>query len=92
MFFNRGDEALSISDITKGNPERLGQSGPKHPLDVPAGVVNVDCSEVVGGLVEHSYFLDEALADVAAVLRGQQDDRIPKRDYLPSANAYRLVA
>ena len=92
VFFNRGDEALSISDITKGNPERLGQSGPKHPLDVPAGVVNVDCSEVVGGFVEHSYFLDEALSDVAAVLRGLQDDRIPKRDYLQSANAYRLVA
>jgi esterase/lipase superfamily enzyme len=90
VYYNTGDEALALSDNTKGNRDRLGQRGPKHPLDVPAGVVNVDCSDVVGGLVEHSYYLDEALGDVAATLRGTREDLIARRDYVPSANAYRL--
>lgn len=91
VYFNRGDEALEISDSTKGNPDRLGAVGPKHPLDVPTGVVNLDCSEIVGGLVEHSYYLDEAFRDVSQVLAGQREDKIGKRNYVPSANAYRLA-
>jgi esterase/lipase superfamily enzyme len=91
VYYNSGDEALAISDRTKGNPDRLGQRGPKHPMDAPAGVVNVDCSEIVGGLVEHSYYLDEALGDVAATLRGEREDKIGKREYVSSANAYRLT-
>jgi esterase/lipase superfamily enzyme len=90
VYYNTGDEALRISDLTKGNRDRLGQRGPKRPLDAPAGVVNVDCSDIVGGLVEHSYYMDEALTDVAATLRGEREDRIPRRDYVASANAYRL--
>jgi esterase/lipase superfamily enzyme len=90
VYYNSGDEALMISDRTKGNPDRLGQRGPKHPMDAPAGVVNVDCSEIVGGLVEHSYYLDEAIGDVAATLRGEREDKIARRDYVASANAYRL--
>jgi esterase/lipase superfamily enzyme len=92
VYYNSGDEALAISDKTKGNPDRLGQRGPKHPMDAPAGVVNVDCSEIVGGLVEHSYYLDEAIGDVAATLRGEREDKILKREYVASANAYRLLA
>ncbi len=92
VYYNSGDEALMISDRTKGNPDRLGQRGPRHPMDAPAGVVNVDCSEIVGGLVEHSYFLDEAVGDVAATLRGEREDQIARREYLASANAYRLTA
>jgi esterase/lipase superfamily enzyme len=91
VYYNSGDEALAISDRTKGNPDRLGQRGPKHPMDAPAGVVNVDCSEIVGGLVEHSYYLDEAIGDVAATLRGEREDKIAKREYVASANAYRLL-
>jgi esterase/lipase superfamily enzyme len=91
VYFNRGDEALAISDATKGNPDRLGEGGPKHPLDVPSGVVNLDCSEIVGGLVEHSYYLDEAFRDVSAVLDGAREDRIAKRTYVASSNAYRLA-
>lgn len=90
VYYNSGDEALRVSDLTKGNPDRLGQRGPRHPLDVPAGVVNVDCSDVVEGLVEHSYYMDEALPDLAATLQGVREDKIPRRDYLASANAYRL--
>ncbi len=59
-------------------------------MDVPSGVVNLDCSEIVGGLVEHSYYLDEAFRDVAQVLAGTREDKITKRAYVASANAYRL--
>ncbi|MBK7642971.1 MAG: alpha/beta fold hydrolase [Planctomycetes bacterium] len=92
VYCNAGDEALRISDKTKGNPDRLGQRGPKHPMDAPAGVVNIDCSEVINGLVEHSYYLDEAIGDIAAVLRGEREDRIARRQYVASANNYRLTA
>jgi len=91
IYYNSGDEALEISDRTKGNPDRLGQRGPKHPMDAPAGVVNVDCSGIVDGLVEHSYYLDEAIGDVAATLRGEREDQIARREYVASANAYRLL-
>jgi esterase/lipase superfamily enzyme len=91
VYYNRGDEALHVSDLTKGNPDRLGTAGPKHPLDVPNGVVNVDCSQVVEGLVEHSYFLHEASSDLAATLNGVREDKIRGRNYVPSANAYRLT-
>jgi esterase/lipase superfamily enzyme len=91
VYFNRGDLALTTSDTVKGNPDRLGQTGPKHPLDVPTGTVNVDCSDVVGGVMEHSYYMDEAFADLAATLRGTREDLVPGRAYVPSANAYRLA-
>jgi len=71
--------------------DRLGESGPKHPMDVPSGVVNLDCSEIVGGLVEHSYYLDEAFRDLSQVLAGAREDKIPRRSYVASANAYRLA-
>jgi esterase/lipase superfamily enzyme len=90
VYYNRGDLALGLANWIKGQPDRLGESGPKHPLAVPSGVVNVDCSEVVHGIREHSYHLGPALPDIAQVLRGTREDQIPKRTYLPSANAYLL--
>jgi esterase/lipase superfamily enzyme len=92
VYYNRGDEALTISDLTKGNPQRLGQTGPRKPLDVPSGVVNIDCSEVVNGLVEHSYYLHEASRDVSATLSGRREDQIRGRRYVASANAYLLTS
>ena len=59
VYFNRGDAAMAISDVTKGNPDRLGDDGPRAPFQVPGKVSQIDCSHVVGGAVEHSYFVDE---------------------------------
>lgn len=56
-YFNTGDAALHISDYTKGNPDRLGTSGSARPSQVHNKVHQVDCSEIVSGLVEHSYYL-----------------------------------
>jgi len=94
VYFNRGDTALVISDKTKSNPTRLGSQGPREPLNVPANVNLIDVSEVVHGLVEHSYFCEDAktIADVTEVLRGRPPDMFDqKRRYVPSQNRYVLV-
>jgi esterase/lipase superfamily enzyme len=90
IYYNRQDKALLVSDLTKGNPDRLGTSGPKHPLDVQSGVVNVDCSLCISGFSEHSYYLDEVSRDIAETLKGKREDEIRHRVYLASANAYIL--
>jgi esterase/lipase superfamily enzyme len=93
VYFNRSDTALVISDKTKANPTRLGSYGPRAPLTVPGNVELVDCSEVVGGLVEHGYFLDDSstVRDVRAVLAGEAQDLIGGRRYLASQNKYVLA-
>lgn len=58
LYYNRGDAAMYVSDFTKGNPERLGTNGASRPALAHNKVQQVDCSEVVHGLVEHSYYLD----------------------------------
>ncbi|MDK2744578.1 MAG: alpha/beta fold hydrolase [Nitrospira sp.] len=57
VYYNRGDAALVISDFTKGNPDRLGSNGPARPSLVHNKVNQIDCSGIVKGLVEHSYYL-----------------------------------
>ena len=57
MYHNRGDVALVVSDFTKGNPDRLGSNGPARPNLVHNKVHKIDCTPIVSGLVEHSYYL-----------------------------------
>jgi esterase/lipase superfamily enzyme len=94
VYFNRGDKALIISDWTKSNPDRLGHKGPRKPLDVPSGVVLLDCTEVVqAGLTgsEHAYFLqDRVRSDIVAALNGTREDVVTGRKYVTSANTYVL--
>ena len=83
VYFNRGDLSMHISDYTKGNPPRLGADGVRAPGGLPSKVNQVDCSDVVGGLVEHSYYLKEkaVVKDMKAVLRGEEPDAIKKRRF-----------
>lgn len=92
VYFNNEDMAMAISDKTKGNPDRLGDDGPRIPRGVPGKVSLIDCTEVVDGLVEHFYFLNtpEVVADMRKVLVGVPSDQIPDRDYLQETNRYRL--
>ncbi len=62
-YHNRGDVAMHVSDFTKSNPARLGRDGSARPQLLPKSVHEVDCSPVVGGVVEHSYYLDGWVAD-----------------------------
>lgn len=57
VYFNSGDVGLGIADLTKGHPDRLGQTGMSREGHVHRKVHEVDCSIIVGGLAEHSYYL-----------------------------------
>ena len=58
VYFNRHDKALWGSDKTKGNPTRLGSSGPRLPHMLDSKITVVDCSRVaLSGILEirHNY-------------------------------------
>ncbi len=90
VYFNRGDTAMSIADGTKGNPDRLGDDGPRAPFQVPAKVTQIDCTRVVSGIVEHSYFVDEpkVVQDMAQVLSGADPAMIKGRAFLVDRNRF----
>jgi len=92
VYFNSNDLAMTVSDFTKGNPDRLGADGPLLPRDVPGKVSLVDCTPVVDGAVEHSYYRESprVVADLTAVLTGLEPDQVPGRDYVTANNHYRL--
>ncbi len=56
IYCNRGDLAMPVSDYTKGNTDRLGWNGADRPADLDSRVHQVDCSDIVTGVVEHSYY------------------------------------
>ena len=56
VYHNEGDVALWIADNTKGHPDRLGDRGPRKANKLDDKVYVVDCSPVVRGLIEHSYY------------------------------------
>ncbi len=93
VYFNAEDRALAVSDLTKANPNRLGQNGPAHPWALPGRVNLIDCGGVVEGLKEHGYYKtnDTVLADMAAVMNGAAADDIEGRAYSAKTNTYRLT-
>ena len=56
IYHNKGDLTMPVSDYTKGNTDRLGWDGAEWPAYLPDRVHQVDCSLLVSGLVEHSYY------------------------------------
>ncbi len=79
VYINDRDKALMTSDVTKGNPARLGLDGPSNLTFVPDKVEVIDCSEATfrhDGAIQHHYYLEgRALADVANTLAGRPGDR-----------------
>jgi esterase/lipase superfamily enzyme len=57
VYYNNGDTAMYISDMTKGNTQRLGHTGVARPQLIHNKIHQIDCSPIVKGLVEHSYYL-----------------------------------
>jgi len=84
---------MAVSDKTKGNPDRLGDDGPRLPRAIPGKVSLIDCTEVVDGLVQHSYYLESTavIRDMAAVLEGARSNGIEHRRYDQENNTYHLV-
>ncbi len=71
IYHNRGDAALVVSDYTKGNPERLGGAGAARPRLLHNKVRQIDCTPIVEGLVEHSYYLTGSInADIRQSIDG----------------------
>jgi esterase/lipase superfamily enzyme len=80
IYHNRNDKALVVSDFTKGNPERLGSGGAAHPWLLHNKVHQIDCTTVVTGLVEHSYYLlGHVNADIRQSIDGVAQDDAKRR-------------
>lgn len=90
------DLALTISDVTKGNPERLGDDGPANARALPDKVSVIDVSDVVDAdsdLTNHQYYRLNPLVrdDVLAVLEGTRPMEIPGREYDAHGRRFRLL-
>lgn len=81
LYHNRDDLAMHISDYTKGNPDRLGGHGAARPVLLHNKVHQVDCTEIVTGLVEHSYYLEGWVnQDIRFSIEGrEQTDPVRRR-------------
>lgn len=75
VYHNRDDRALVISDVTKGNPERLGGTGAARPGMLHQKIHQIDCAPIVSGLVQHSYYLCGTVnADIRRSIDGVESD------------------
>ncbi len=83
LYHNRDDLAMHISDYTKGNPERLGGNGAARPSLLHNKVHQVDCTDIVTGLVEHSYYLEGWVnQDIRLSIEGrEQTDPVRRREH-----------
>ena len=85
---------LAVSDKTKGNPDRLGEDGPREAFGVPSKVIQIDCTGVASGDFGHSYYLtnNNVIDDMCYVLGGDDPDEIPNRKYQNGRNRYLITA
>lgn len=95
VYFASNDQALSISDATKGNPDRIGATGPRTLTSLPHKVTLVDCSDVSDTTLSdarHQYYLKrrEVLDDVRQVLAGKRPEEIAGREWIPSRRSFRI--
>ena len=90
VYFNRNDRAMTVSDFTKSNPDRLGDDGPNLPFQVPAKVTQIDCTSVIEGMIEHSYYKNtqEVVDDIIHVINGIEPENIPNRIFLDDRNRF----
>lgn len=96
VYFARNDAALTISDLSKGNPDRLGTTGPRTLTSLPQKVTLVDCTEVSDTRpatdANHQYYRKraEVLADVRQVLSGATPEQVSGREWIPARNCFRI--
>jgi esterase/lipase superfamily enzyme len=96
VYFASNDRALTISDVTKGNPDRLGSTGPRTLTSLPQKVTLVDCAAVsdTSPLTDarHQYYRKrpEVLADIRAVLAGTAPEDVPGRDWIAARTCFRI--
>ena len=90
IYFNSHDRALATSDITKGNPDRLGTNGPRNPRATHRNYVSVDCSQQADDTfsANHSYHVESKRVskDISMGLGGAASPR----DYDAHSNGFSL--
>jgi esterase/lipase superfamily enzyme len=94
VYYNRGDLALRGSDITKGNPDRLGTNGTTDPSHLHPKVSQIDCSDIVDGLMEHSYYLKGRInTDIRMSLDNvaQEDEERARQQSVRFPNLYTMT-
>lgn len=81
VYHNSGDVAMYVSDFTKQNPDRLGLNGTANPSRLNQKIHQIDCSDIVSGVVEHSYYLNGNVnLDIRQSIHGKEhDDAIRNR-------------
>ncbi|MDO9337082.1 MAG: alpha/beta fold hydrolase [Caulobacteraceae bacterium] len=102
VYFSRHDRALTISDLSKSNPDRLGSDGPRLIDLIPKRINLVDAGafsgmgdgDWPGDSNHHGYYSrsGKVLDDITSVLTDILPDQIPGRTYVPEKRIYRLVA
>lgn len=95
VYFSPDDMALTISDLTKRNPDRLGSNGPRLGSGLPRKVTLVDCRNTDRTTLfdaNHQYYRRrrEVVEDVCAVLSGIPAGEIPWRVWMPDERSFRL--
>jgi len=95
VYYSATDQALTISDVTKGNPDRLGSTGPRTLTSLPHKITLIDCravDETALADANHQYYRKrvEVYEDVRAVLAGQLPDQIGNREYVAEKLSYRI--
>jgi len=95
VYFNPNDKALTISDKTKANPDRLGSDGPRLIDLLPKKVILVDCRKVAGRgdpHIEHSFFIrSPAMSrDIGQVLADLEPEAMANRDYVLARRVWRV--
>lgn len=97
VYCNPSDKALVVSDVTKGNPDRLGASGPRNARALPDKVSVVNCADAIEPGPDptgHQYYRLNAKvrADVLKVLDGVEPPDLRTRAFVPETKTYRLRA
>jgi esterase/lipase superfamily enzyme len=97
VYYAENDRALDISDMTKGQPDRLGETGPRTMDGIDSRVFAIDCRNVCETTLadaNHQYYRKrkEVIADVCAVLDGATPDQIKGREVIQPGRRYRISA
>ncbi|MBI1397569.1 MAG: alpha/beta fold hydrolase [Betaproteobacteria bacterium] len=92
IYHNANDNALRVSDYTKGNPDRLGQRGAARPQALHQKIYQVDCAPMVSGLTQHSYYTNGAVAcDIRRAIAEQNPTQRGLRPTGLAPNTWQMV-
>ncbi len=95
VYHAANDVALTVSDKTKGNADRLGSDGPENLDIVSERVFAIDCrwiskTSIAHGRHQYYRLRPEAIADVQATLANKPQEERPGREVVRPGRSWRL--